>query len=105
VARAAGLIAVAVLPVAAGITGDSYLHEDELAAGFHRALVISAVACVVGGLLAAATIRNPARPAVALRPHRQPPSCALACPPASEVASRPESAVASSDPTVHGENP
>ena len=61
VARAAGLIAVAVLPVAAGITGDSYLHPDALAHGFHNALIIAAVACVAGGLLAAATIRNPPR--------------------------------------------
>jgi EmrB/QacA subfamily drug resistance transporter len=61
VARAAGLIAVAVLPVAAGITGDSYLHKNELATGFHHALIIAAIACVLGGLLAAATIRNPPR--------------------------------------------
>jgi EmrB/QacA subfamily drug resistance transporter len=61
VARAAGLIAVAVLPVAAGITGDTYLHPDALAHGFRNALVIAAIACVIGGLLAAATIRNPPR--------------------------------------------
>jgi EmrB/QacA subfamily drug resistance transporter len=61
VARAAGLIAVAVLPVAAGITGDSYLHPAALSAGFQRALVIAAIACAAGGLLAAATIRNPPR--------------------------------------------
>jgi EmrB/QacA subfamily drug resistance transporter len=61
VARAAGLIAVAVLPVAAGITGDTYLHPTLLARGFHHALIIAAIACVIGGLLAAATIRNPPR--------------------------------------------
>jgi EmrB/QacA subfamily drug resistance transporter len=61
VARAAGLIAVAVLPVAAGITGSTYLNGPDLARGFHHALIISAIACVIGGLLAAATIRNPAR--------------------------------------------
>src|ERR1700761_4003186 len=61
VARAAGLIAVAVLPVAAGITGDTYLHPDALAQGFRNALVIAAIACVLGGLLAAVTIRNPPR--------------------------------------------
>ncbi|HEY0718533.1 MAG TPA: MFS transporter [Streptosporangiaceae bacterium] len=61
VARAAGLIAVAVLPVAAGITGTSYLKPDLLATGFHHALLIAAVACAAGGLLAAVTIRNPPR--------------------------------------------
>jgi EmrB/QacA subfamily drug resistance transporter len=59
VARAAGLIAVAVLPVAAGITGNSYLHPAMLAHGFRVAVVIAAVFCAVGGVLAALTIRNP----------------------------------------------
>jgi EmrB/QacA subfamily drug resistance transporter len=63
VARAAGLIAVAVLPAVAGITGDSYLHPALLAHGFRMAAVIAAVFCVAGGVLAALTIRNPA-PAV-----------------------------------------
>jgi hypothetical protein len=61
VARAAGLIAVAVLPVAAGITGTTYLDKHLLATGFHHALVIAAIACAAGGVLAAATIRNPPR--------------------------------------------
>jgi len=61
VARAASLIAVAVLPALAGITGDAYLHPAELTHGFHTAVLIAAVAAAAGGLLAAATIRNPAR--------------------------------------------
>ena len=60
VARVAGLIAVAVLPVLAGITGDAYLHPDVLTQGFHTAVLISAAVSAAGGLLAAATIRNPA---------------------------------------------
>jgi EmrB/QacA subfamily drug resistance transporter len=59
VARAAGLIAVAVLPVAAGITGTSYLHPAMLAHGFRVAVVISAAFCAAGGVLAALTIQNP----------------------------------------------
>ncbi len=62
VARAASLIAVAVLPVAAGITGDVYLHPAALTRGFHNAVLIAAAVAAGGGLLAAATIRNPARP-------------------------------------------
>jgi hypothetical protein len=34
VARFGGLLAVAILPVLAGITGTAYLHPDALAAGF-----------------------------------------------------------------------
>jgi EmrB/QacA subfamily drug resistance transporter len=63
VARAASLIAVAVLPAAAGLSGNSYLHPALFSAGFHKASFISAGLCVFGGVLAAATIRNPARPA------------------------------------------
>jgi hypothetical protein len=61
VARAASLIAVAVLPVAAGLTGNIYLHADALAGGFRRAVLIAAAVCAAGGLLAAAMIRNPPR--------------------------------------------
>jgi hypothetical protein len=61
VARAAGLIAVAVLPTLAGITGDDYLHPAALTQGFHTAVLIAAVAAAAAGILAAATIRNPPR--------------------------------------------
>ena len=61
VARAGGLIAVAVLPAAAGITGSAYLHPDQFSAGFRTACLICAGLCVLSGLLAAATIRNPVR--------------------------------------------
>jgi len=61
VARAASLIAVAVLPALAGITGDSYLHPAELAHGFKMAALMAAVFCAAGGVLAAVTIRNPSR--------------------------------------------
>jgi EmrB/QacA subfamily drug resistance transporter len=68
VARAGGLIAVAVLPVVSGITGATYLHPLELTAGFHTAVVVSGVAAAAGGLLAALLIRNPRRPAPATLP-------------------------------------
>jgi EmrB/QacA subfamily drug resistance transporter len=61
VARAAGLIAVAVLPAVAGITGASYLDPEALDHGFRIAILVSAGVCVLGGVLAALTIRNPAR--------------------------------------------
>jgi EmrB/QacA subfamily drug resistance transporter len=80
VARSGTLIAVAVLPAAAAITGTSYLHPAELVAGFHTAVLVAAVACAAGGVLAALTIRN--RPAADRRPaatHHH--SCPLDGPP------------------------
>jgi MFS family permease len=61
VARAASLIAVAILPALAGITGDSYLHPAVLAHGFREAAYMAAIFCAAGGVLAALTIRNPSR--------------------------------------------
>jgi EmrB/QacA subfamily drug resistance transporter len=59
VARTGSLLAVALLPAAAGITGDSYLHPPVFETGFQHAAFIAAIVCAAGGLLAAATIRNP----------------------------------------------
>ncbi len=61
VARVGGLIAVAVLPAIAGITGSTYLHPSELGAGFRVAMAVSAAACGAAGLMAALTIVNPSR--------------------------------------------
>jgi EmrB/QacA subfamily drug resistance transporter len=58
VARTASLIAVAVLPAVAGITGSSYSHPQELADGFRTAMFVAAAVCAAGGILAAFTIRN-----------------------------------------------
>lgn len=78
VARAAALIAVAVLPVAAGITGDSYLHPAQFSSGFHTAVLLAALGCALGGLLAFLTVRNPKRPAAHGRSDSH---CALDAPP------------------------
>ena len=59
VARAGGLLAVAVLPLVAGITGATALEPHHLAMGFRHAVTIAGLTCTAGGLLAAATIRNP----------------------------------------------
>ena len=66
VARAAGLLAVAVLPLLAGLTGAAALSSSELAHGFRTAMLISGAFCAAGGLLAALTIRNPARTPAAM---------------------------------------
>ncbi|HEX4126332.1 MAG TPA: DHA2 family efflux MFS transporter permease subunit [Acidimicrobiales bacterium] len=61
VARAGGLLAVAVLPLLAGLTGAAALDSATLATGFRTAMVISGIACAAGGVLAALTVRNPPR--------------------------------------------
>jgi len=80
VARAAGLLAVAVLPLLAGLTGAAALGATELAAGFRTAMLISAALCAAGGVLAALTIRNPAR-APTRRPDEPCWSCGVSGPP------------------------
>ncbi|MEZ0286006.1 MAG: MFS transporter [Thermoleophilia bacterium] len=59
VARVAALIAVAVIPLAAGISGDDYLVPEAFDEGFQTGMVICAIACAAGGVLALATIRRP----------------------------------------------
>ena len=65
VARAAGLIAVAVLPAIAGIGGGA-ISPAEFAGGFRRGVVAAAILCAAGGVLAWLAIR---RPSEAPRPH------------------------------------
>jgi EmrB/QacA subfamily drug resistance transporter len=59
VARSASLIAVAVLPAAAGIATSGTLEASSLAPGFRTALMIAGAVSIAGGLLAALLIRNP----------------------------------------------
>jgi EmrB/QacA subfamily drug resistance transporter len=60
VARTAGLLAVAILPVAAGISGAGALEPARCDAGFQSAALIAAGLCVAGGLISWFAIRNPA---------------------------------------------
>jgi len=92
VARAAALIAVALLPAAGGITGDAYRHAEEFSAGFRTASFISAGLCVLGGALAAVTVRNPRRAPTAAPAPQQPFHCAVDAPP--QVAAQPVAAAA-----------
>jgi EmrB/QacA subfamily drug resistance transporter len=61
VARTAQLLAVAVLPVVAGITGADYTDPDLLTAGFRTAMLVCAALLALGGLLSFATIRDDVR--------------------------------------------
>jgi EmrB/QacA subfamily drug resistance transporter len=77
VARAASLIAVAVLPAAAGLAGSAYLHPAMFNSGFRTACLLAAGVCVIGGAVAATTIRNP-RPAAPTVPEQAPAAAATA---------------------------
>jgi hypothetical protein len=55
-----GSVAVAVVPVAAGL-GVDYTDADRFASGFHRAMLVSAALLAAGGLLSAVLIRRPGR--------------------------------------------
>ncbi|WP_426560202.1 MFS transporter [Angustibacter sp. McL0619] len=56
VARTAGLLAVAVLPLAAGISETSYLEPAQFDAGYERALIGCAALLALGGLMSALLI-------------------------------------------------
>jgi EmrB/QacA subfamily drug resistance transporter len=58
VARVGGLLAVAVLPLVAGITGDKFYDPQAMEDGFRIALIVCAALSVLGGLIAWATIRS-----------------------------------------------
>src|SRR5205085_10799113 len=57
VSRVGGLLAVAVLPLVAGLTGDSFYDPSSMTDGFHMAMLVCAGLAVVGGVLAWFTIR------------------------------------------------
>lgn len=74
IARIGGLIAVAVLPPLAGISGEDYRDPAAFSDGFSTAIWIAAALCALGGVLAFLTIR---RPMAVAGPEPEP---LLACP-------------------------
>jgi hypothetical protein len=81
VARAAGLLAVAVLPLLSGLTGASALGATALATGFRTAMLISGFAAAAGGVVAAFTIRNPAQTSPPVDEYSRTWHCAVGNPP------------------------
>ncbi|MGH3824956.1 MAG: DHA2 family efflux MFS transporter permease subunit [Pseudonocardiaceae bacterium] len=59
IARSGGLLAVAVIPVAAGLGDADYTDPMSFNAGFHAAMLISAGLLALGSLLAAILLREP----------------------------------------------
>jgi MFS family permease len=58
VARVAGLLAVAVLPLLAGLTGEKFYDGAAMAHGFHVGMVVCAGLAAAGGVLAWRTISS-----------------------------------------------
>jgi EmrB/QacA subfamily drug resistance transporter len=58
VARAAGLLVIAALPVAVGLSGDDYAQPDAFTEGYALAMRVCATLLALGGLIAWLTIRN-----------------------------------------------
>ncbi len=56
VSRVAGLLAVAVLPLVGGLTGDAFYDPQAMTDGFHMAMVVTAVLAALGGVIAWLTI-------------------------------------------------
>jgi EmrB/QacA subfamily drug resistance transporter len=90
VARAAGLVAVAVLPLVAGLTGGAGLEPSQLADGFQTAMFVAGVVSAAGGLVALLTIRNPARPAPSVPEPAPAYNCAVCGPPQVQLPPVPE---------------
>ncbi len=78
VARVAGLLAIAVIPVLAGISGDDYLVPDLFDDGFRTGTMICAAMCAIGGVIVLIALRNPEGTRDEPSP---PPHCALNGPP------------------------
>jgi MFS family permease len=87
VSRVAGLLAVAVLPLIAGLTGDSFYDPAAMADGFRVAMLACAALAAAGGILAWLTISDDVleaeptlrgEPPVTVSTHF---SCAVAGPP------------------------
>ncbi|MGO9853847.1 MAG: MFS transporter [Acidimicrobiales bacterium] len=81
VARAAGLLAVALLPLLSGLTGADALGATALATGFRTAMLISGAVSAGGGAIAALTIRNPAHTPPQVEQYSRTFHCALGNPP------------------------
>ena len=79
VARAAGLLAVAGLPLAIGLTGEAYREPAAMNSSFRAAMVICACLLAAAAVLSALTIDNDVLRATPSHPVAEP-ECRSCCP-------------------------
>ncbi|MFF3245837.1 MFS transporter [Streptomyces sp. NPDC002870] len=79
-ARAAGLLAVAALPLLAGMGPEAYRSAEQFGETFRRAMPMCAGVLVVGALIAWSTVRRPAREVAGVRPECRV-NCGVVAPP------------------------
>jgi EmrB/QacA subfamily drug resistance transporter len=80
VARVAGLLAVAGLPVLVGITGDRFYEPATMVSGFHVAMTVCAALAAAGGVLAWFTITGTLSTAPRTIDRELPPGERFGCP-------------------------
>jgi EmrB/QacA subfamily drug resistance transporter len=84
IARTGGLLAVAILPAAAGLSGEAYTDPATMTSGWQMAMWLCAGLCVVGGVLALG-VRNDVLAPAAPEPEPDAPSecfhCGVTAPP------------------------
>ena len=80
VARVAGLLAVAGLPVLVGITGDGFYEPARMRSGFQVAMTVCAALAAAGGVLAWFTITGPLSTSPSPIDRELPPGERFGCP-------------------------
>ena len=81
VARVAGLLAVAGLPLVAGLSGAAYENPSAMHDAYVTAMWVCVGLLVVGGALSAAFVRRPEDAPSVPEPEPLPPHCSVNCPP------------------------
>jgi EmrB/QacA subfamily drug resistance transporter len=83
VARVAGLLAVAVVPVLSGITGDKFYEPSHMTHGFHMGMMLCAILAVTGAVIAWTTISSDVLHEEGEEPEECDYSCGIEAPPLS----------------------
>ena len=79
IARTGGLLAVAILPAAAGLSGEAYTDPAAMTSGWQMAMWLCAGLCVVGGVLALGVRNDVLAPPAAPEPEPGAPSECFSC--------------------------
>ena len=81
VARVAGLLAVAVVPILSGITGDKFYEPSHMTSGFHKGMAMCAILAAFGAVIAWTTISSDVLHEEGEEPEECDYSCAVGAPP------------------------